>query len=90
MYQIQHSPKLSVFFPALHAKDQHNCSKRSATHNLLDILLTKRMCKNPIKKKNSIKNHCITDWNNLKTIPDSELFLSKVKSYDKRKRFDQY
>ena len=41
MYQIQHRPKLSAFFPALHAKGKHNYNTRSATHNLLDIPLTK-------------------------------------------------
>ena len=44
--------------------------------------------------KNSIKNHCIRDWNNLKKylsdIPCSELFLPKTKSYIKQKRFVQY
>ena len=90
MYQIQHSPKLGLSFPALYAKDQHNYNTRSATHNLLDILLTKTI----MYGKNSFKNHCIRDWNNLKKdlsdIPDSELFLSKIKSYVKQKCFGQY
>ena len=42
MYQIQHSPKLSAYFPTLYAKDKHNYNTRSATHNLFDILLTKK------------------------------------------------
>ena len=81
MYEIQHRPKLSASFPALHAKDKHNYNTRSQTHNLLDIPLTKTN----MYGKNSIKNHCIRDWNNLKKdlsdIPDSELSLSKIKSY---------
>ena len=44
--------------------------------------------------KNFIKNHCIRDWDNLKkdlsAIPDSELSLSKTKSYLKQKYFGQY
>ena len=84
MQQIQHSPKLSASFPALHVKDKHNYNTTSATHNLLDILLTKTN----IYGKNSIKNHCIRDWNNLKKdlldIADSELSLSKIKSYLKK------
>ena len=77
IYQIQHSPKLSVSFPTLYAKEKHNYNTRSATHNLLDIPLTKTN----MYGKNSIKNHCIRDWNNFKKdlpdIPDSELSLSK-------------
>ena len=30
-----------LFFPALHAKDEHSCNTRSVTHNILDIPLTK-------------------------------------------------
>ena len=79
MYQIEHSPKLSAFFPTLYVKDKHNYNTRSATHNLLDIPLTKTN----MYGKNSIKNLCIRDWNNLKRdfsdIPDSELSLSKIK-----------
>ena len=41
MYQIQHNPKLSASFPAIHAKDKHNYNTRSATRNILDIPLTK-------------------------------------------------
>ena len=45
-------------------------------------------------EKNCIKNQCIRDWNNLKMdlsdIFDSELFLSKMKSYLKQKYLDQY
>ena len=41
MYEIQHRPKLSASFPALHAKDKPNYNTRSATHNLLDIPFTK-------------------------------------------------
>ena len=78
MYQIQHSPELSAFFPTLYDKDKHNYNTRSATHNILDILLAKTN----MYGKNSIKNHCIRDWNNLKRdlsdIPDSELSLSKI------------
>ena len=82
--------QLSTSFPVLHAKDKHSYNTRSATHNLLDILLTKtNMC-----GKNSIKNHCIRDWNNLKKelsdIPYSELSLSYIKSYLKQKYFGQY
>ena len=44
MYQIEHSPKLSAYFPTLYAKDKHNCNTRSATHNLLGFLLTKKIC----------------------------------------------
>ena len=57
MYQIQHRPKLSASFPALHAKDKHNYSTRSATHSLLDIPLTKTNRYG----KNSVKNYCIRD-----------------------------
>ena len=81
MYQIQHSPKLSASFPTLYAKDKHNYNTRSATHNLLDIPLTKTN----MYGKNSIRNLCIRDWNNLKRdfsdIPDPELSLSKKNSY---------
>ena len=90
MYEIQHRSKLSASVPALHAKDKHNYNTRSATHNLLDIPFTKTN----MYGKNSIKNHCIRDWNNLKKdlsdIPDSELSLSKIKSYLKQKYFGQY
>ena len=90
MYEIQHRPKLSASFPALHAKDKHNYNTRSATHYLLDIPLTKTNMYGKI----STKNHCIRDWNNLKKdlsdIPDSELSLSKIKSYLKQKYFGQY
>ena len=90
MYQIQHSHKLSASFPTLYAKDKHNYNTRSATHNLLDIPLIKTN----IYGKNSIKNLCIRDWNNLKRefsyIPDSELSLSKIKSYLKQKYYDKY
>ena len=44
--------------------------------------------------KNSIKDFCIRDWNNLKRgfsdIPDSELPLSKIKSYLRQKYYGQY
>ena len=77
MYRIHHNLKIRGYFPALHAKDEHKSSTRSATHNLLDIPLTKTN----MYGKNSIKNHCIRDWNNFKKdlpdIPDSELSLSK-------------
>ena len=67
-----------------------NCNTRSATHNLLDIPFTETN----MYGKNSIKNHCIRDWNNLKKdlsdIPDSGLSLSKIKSYLKQKYFGQY
>ena len=90
MYQIEHKPKLSASFPALHAKDNHNYNTISATHNLLDIPLTKTN----MYGKNSIKNHCIRDWNNLKKdlsdIPESELSLSKITSYLKHKYLGQY
>ena len=90
MYKIQHRPKLSASFPAHHAKDKRNYNTRSATHYLLDIPLTKTN----MYGKNSTKNYCITDWNNLKKdlsdIPDSELSLSKIKSYLKQKYFGQY
>ena len=90
IYQIQHSPKLNASFPALHAKDKHNYNTRSAAHNPLDIPLTKTSTYG----KNSIKNHCIRNWNNLKKdlldIPDSELSLSKIKSPLKQKYFGQY
>ena len=90
MYQIQHRPKLSACFPALHAKDKYSYNTRSATHNLLDIPLGKAN----MYGKNSIRNHCIRDWNNLKKdlsdIPDSELSLSMIKSYLKQKYFGQY
>ena len=90
MYEIQHRPKLSASFPALHAKDKHSYNTRSATHNLLDTPLTKTN----MYGKNSIKNHCIRDCNNLKKdlsdIPDSELSLSKLKSYYMQKYFGQY
>ena len=36
-------------------------------------------------RKNSIKNHCIRDWNNLKKdlsdIPESEISLAETKNY---------
>ena len=90
MYQIQHIPKLSASFPTLHAKNKHNYSNRLGTQNLLDIPLTKLN----MYGKNPIKNHCIRDWNNLKRdlsdILDSELSLSKIKSYLKQKYFGQY
>ena len=90
MCQIQHSHKLSASFPTLYAKDKHNYNTRSATHNLLDIPLTKTN----ICGKNSIKNLCIRDSNNLKRefsyIPYSELSLSKIKSYLKQKYYDKY
>ena len=73
----QTQPKLSACFPVLHAKDKHNYNTRSATYNLLDIPLTKTYKYG----ENSIKNHFIRDWDNLKkdlsNIPNSELFLSK-------------
>ena len=44
--------------------------------------------------KNSIKNHCIRDWNNLKRelsdTPNSDHSHSKIKSYLKQKYFGQY
>ena len=90
MYQVQLRPKLNTSFPALLAKDKHNYNTRSATHNLLDIPLTKTN----IYEKNSIKNHCIRDWNNLKKdlsdIPNSELSLSYMKGYLKQKYFGPY
>ena len=68
----------------------HNYNTRSATHNLLDIPFTKTN----MYGKNSIKNRCIKDWNNLKNdlsdIPDSELSFSKIKSYFKQKYVGQY
>ena len=86
----QHSPKLSASFPTLQGKDKHNYNTRSATHNLLDIPLTETN----MYGKNSIKNLCIRDWNNLKRgfsdIPDSELHLSKIKSYLKQEYYGQY
>ena len=93
MYQIQHSPKLSVSFSTLYAKDNCNYNTRSATHNLLD-LLDIPLTKTNMYGKNSIKNPCIRDWDNLKRdfsdIPDSELSLSKIKSYLKQKYYGQY
>ena len=90
MYKIQHRSKSSASFPALHAKDKHNYNTRSATHNLLDIPFTKTN----MYGKNPIKNHCIRDSSNLKKdlsdISDSELSLSKIKSYLKQKYFGQY
>ena len=89
-YQIQHSSKLTASFPTLYAKDKHNYNTRSATHNLLDISSTKTN----MYGKNSIKNLCIRDWNNLKRdfsdIHNCELSLSKIKSYLKQKYYDQY
>ena len=41
MYEIEHRSKLSASFPAFHATDKHNYNTRSATHNCLDIPLTK-------------------------------------------------
>ena len=71
MYQIQHSPKLSDSFPALHAKGKHNYNTKAATHDILDIPLTKPN----MYGKNSIKIHCMRDLKNLKKdlsdIPDS-------------------
>ena len=62
----------------------------SVTQNLLGICLTKAS----IYWKNSIKNHCITDWNNLKKdltdILDFDNTLLKIKSYLKQKFFVQY
>ena len=88
MYQIQHSPKLSASFSTCYAKDEHNYNTRSATHNLLDIPLTKTN----MYGKNSIKN--LRDWNNFKrdfsNILDSELSLSKINSYLKQKYYGQY
>ena len=85
MCEIQHRPKLSASFSALHAKDKHKYNSRSVTNNLLDIPFTKTN----MYGKNSIKNHCISDWNNLKKdlsdIPDSKLSLSKIKSYLKHR-----
>ena len=69
MCEIQHRPKLSASFSALHAKDKHNYNSRSATHNLLDIPFTKTN----MYGKNSIKNHCISDWNSLNRT--SQIFL---------------
>ena len=90
MYQIQHSPKLSASFPTRYAKDKHNYNTRSATHNLLDIPLTKTN----MYGKNSIKNLCIRDWNNFKrdfsNILDSELSFSKINSYLKQKYYSKY
>ena len=90
IYQIQYSPKFSASFPTTYAKDKSNCNTRSATHNLLDIPITKAN----IYEKNFIKNLCIRDWNNLKRdfsgAPDSELSLSKIKSYLKQKYYGQY
>ena len=90
MYQIQHSPKLSASFPTLYVKGKHNYNTRSGTLSLLDIPLTKTN----IYGKNSIKDLCITDWNNLKRdfsdITDSELSLSKIKTYLKQKYYGQY
>ena len=44
--------------------------------------------------KNSIKNYCIRDWNNLERdfsdIPDPELSLSKIKNYLKQKYSGQH
>ena len=44
--------------------------------------------------KNSVKNLCNRDWNNLKgdfsDIPDSDLSLSEIKSYRKQKYYDHY
>ena len=61
----------------------------SATH-ILNIPLTKTN----MYRKNFIKNHCVRHWNNLEKnlsdIADSELSLSKIKSYLKQKDFGQY
>ena len=80
MYQIHHSPKLSTLVPALHAKDNHNYNTRSTKYNLLDIPLTKTN----MYGKNSIKNHCLRELNNLKknlaNMLDSEVSLSKLKN----------
>ena len=43
MYQIQHGPKLSASFPALYDKDKHSYNTRSATQNLLNTHLTKKI-----------------------------------------------
>ena len=84
MYQIQHSPKLSASFPALHAKDKHNYNIRSTKQDLLDIPLT----------KTNMYGKNWKDWNNLKKdlsdIYYSELSPSKTKSYVKQKYFGQY
>ena len=65
-------------------------SIRSVTQNLLGISLIETS----IYGKNSIKNHCNTDWNNLKKdltyVLDFELTLLKMKNYLKQKSFVQY
>ena len=84
MYQIQHSPKLSASFPALHAKGKYNYNIRSTKRDLLDI---------PLTKTNMYEKNW-KDWNNLKKdlsdIYYSELSSSKTKSYVKQKHFGQY
>ena len=41
MYQDEQNNALVTSFPAFHSKDKHNYQTRSATQNLLDVLLAR-------------------------------------------------
>ena len=62
MYQVEQNNALATYFPALHSRGKHNYQTGSATHNLLDVTLTRT---NKYGKK-SVKYQCIRDWNNFK------------------------
>ena len=89
MYQISIAPNSVPLFLLFRVKTS-TTTTLGQQHNLLDIPLTETN----MYGKNSIKNLCIRDWNNLKRdfsdIPDSELSLSKIKSYLKQKYYGQY
>ena len=61
-YQVEQNNAMAISFSALHSTDKYNYQTRSATPNLLDVLLTR---KNKYGKE-SVKCQCIRDCNNFK------------------------
>ena len=62
MYQVEQNNELVTTFPALHSKEKHNYQTRSATQNMLDVLLARA---NKYGKE-SVKYQCVRDCNNFK------------------------
>ena len=90
MYQVEDNNALATSFPAVHFRDKHNYQTTSATHNLLNVPLTRT---NEYDNK-SVKYHCVRDWNNFEKkfpqIPENKLSHMKVKGILEQAIFYQY
>ena len=90
MYQVKQNNALATSFLVLHSKDKQNYQTRSATQNLLNVLLERTNT----YEKEAVNHQCIRDWNNFKMkfrqIPENKLSNLKIKKILEQGNFDQY